>query len=102
MKKERKYNNTLSNILENYKKSFKLLIQVDKKFLFISIFFVILTGIMPAISVKITQSLINGLQTKTYTLNKTLIILSIYILLNIVISILTLYNQYYTSLFQLK
>lgn len=102
MKKERKYTDILSNILRNYKKSFKLLIQVDKKFLFISSFFVILTGIMPAVSVKITQSLINGLQTKTYTLTKTITILSIYILLNIVISILTLCNQYYTSLFQLK
>lgn len=102
MEKEKNYRGGLLNILNNYKKSLRILNQVDKKFIFLAFFSVMITGVLPAISIRITQFLINGIQTQRYTLSEILVVLGIYIVFNIIISIFTLFNQYYTSLFQYK
>ncbi len=93
---------TFKEILSNYRKCFKIIVGVDVKFFVFILFSTVILGIAPSISIKFTQVLMNNIQTTEYSLIKILTIVGIYILFNLVISIFTLFSQFYTSLFEVK
>lgn len=92
----------LKNIYSNYIRIFKILLSIDFKFLVLLLFSSIMLGLGPYISVKLTQTIINSIQTPGFPLKSLFIILAIFIFYNIFITLFTLLINYYTALFQFK
>ena len=97
-----RFGDTILNILGNYKRCLGILIKIDKKFLAFSLFSTVLLGITPSISLLLTQSIINGIQTGVYSFSQVVGLIIVYVACNALVSLFTIFSQYYTSVFQYK
>ena len=92
----------MKGILNNYIRVFKILSHIDIKMLVFIILLSIINGIIPIISVRFTQSIINMIQTLNFPIKILIKTLLLYIIFNLVAALITLINQYLTTLFQYK
>lgn len=92
----------INKILSNYIKVYKIILSIDKIFVFFTFFSAFVFGITPLISLKLMQLIINSIQTLSDNLQHIFVFLVFYILVNILSSVFNLYSQYYTALFQFK
>lgn len=92
----------MKGILNNYIRVFKILSHIDIKMLVLIILLSIINGIIPIISVRFTQSIINMIQTLNFPIKILIKTLLLYIIFNLVAALITLINQYLTTLFQYK
>ena len=76
--------------------------KIDKKFLAFSLFSTVLLGITPSVSLLLTQSIINGIQTGVYSFSQVVGLIIVYVACNALVSLFTIFSQYYTSVFQYK
>ena len=97
-----RFGDTILNILGNYKRCLGILIKIDKKFLAFSLFSTVLLGITPSVSLLLTQSIINGIQTGVYSFSQVVGLIIVYVACNALVSLFTIFSQYYTSVFQYK
>lgn len=100
MNKKSKKN--IVKILRNYKRIFDIVIKLD--FCFVLIYFVetITMGIIPIISIRLTQRIVNEVQMRQSSVEEILKLLMVYIMINIITMVLGLIMKYYTEVFQYK
>lgn len=96
-----KKNKLKTNIFSNLKKIIKYILEIDKKYIFISTLSIIVGGLMPSLAILIMQKIINEIQTGTSLENITIIVL-FYLFLELFSVLLNNFMAYYDSSFNLK
>ena len=96
-----RFGDTILNILGNYKRCLGILIKIDKKFLAFSLFSTVLLGITPSISLLLTQSIINGIQTGVYSFSQVVGLIIVYVACNALVSLFTILLCFNTNLIKL-
>ncbi|UDN58936.1 MULTISPECIES: ABC transporter ATP-binding protein [unclassified Clostridioides] len=79
-----------------------LILETDKKFIFISLISSVILSIIPLLSINLMQEIINLLQIGNKNLEKIFSIVVLYLIINLVLSILEMLLSYYNSKFGLK
>lgn len=87
-------NSKTNKIFENTKKIFRILMDLDKKFIYVLFLIAIISSILPIISVLLTQELVNILQLGTYANAYVYKILMFYISIKFFSVMLTCINNY--------
>lgn len=102
MKNNKEKNVSLKTIAKIYFRISKLLFKIDKKFIIFIFISSLILGIVPSISLVITQTMFNALQGETSSIQYIGILLGLYILIDIIVTQLEIIKNYYTSIFQMK
>lgn len=84
------------------KRIMNLILETDKKFIFISLISSVILSIIPLLSINLMQEIINLLQIGNKNLEKIFSIVVLYLIINLVLSILEMLLSYYNSKFGLK
>ncbi|EGT4684217.1 ABC transporter ATP-binding protein, partial [Clostridioides difficile] len=63
---------------------FNMIYLHDKRYLFISMFMAIFQGIVPSISLLVSQNIINNMQTFSKSVKEILVLLIMYLIINII------------------
>ncbi|HBG2246482.1 TPA: ABC transporter ATP-binding protein [Clostridioides difficile] len=74
---------------------FNMIYLHDKRYLFISMFMAIFQGIVPSISLLVSQNIINNMQTFSKSVKEILVLLIMYLIINIIPSIFQSFYGYY-------
>lgn len=80
----------------------KLINKVDKKYIYIMISTIIFTSLIPPISLKVMQEIINMLQSDIRNLQKIFIMVAIYLLIDFIQIIIQMSTGYYKNKFELS
>ena len=97
-----RFGDTILNIHPNNKRCKRILIKIHKNIFALTQYSTKLLGITPSISLLLTQSIINGIQTGVYSFSQVVGLIIVYVACNALVSLFTIFSQYYTSVFQYK
>lgn len=91
-----------NNKILKIKRIIKLILDTDKKFIFISLISSIILSILPLLSLNLMQEIINSLQIGNKNIEKIFIIVFLYLFVNFLLLIIETFIGYYKNKFELK
>lgn len=91
-----------NNKILKIKRIIKLILDTDKKFIFISFISSIILSILPLLSLNLMQEIINSLQIGNKNIEKIFIIVFLYLFVNFLLLIIETFIGYYKNKFELK
>ncbi|MCC0732343.1 hypothetical protein, partial [Clostridioides sp. ZZV14-6048] len=84
------------------KRIIKLILDTDKKFIFISLISSIILSILPLLSLNLMQEIINSLQISNKNIEKIFVIVFLYLFVNFLLLIIETFIGYYKNKFELE
>ncbi len=93
---------TISNIKKIFIKSINLIRQVDGRYIYITLAAIIISSIIPVISLKIMQQIINIIQIKIDDLSSILKLIIWYLIVDLVLILIQFFYGYYKQKYSLK
>lgn len=89
--------NTMNIVLKVFSRCMQMIFSFNKFYVFFAVILTIIQGIIPVISLVIMQDILNGLQESSMYVNQLFFLVFLYVIFEIINSVLNTYNTYLTS-----